>query len=134
MKRFVQKSRVCRERGECAGGGRLQCYQRDPKPSVLAGIIDSYGGIRYVVTQSESLKHHVRCDELLIVVPDLIVHEPIAWNDIPIVIERVNLWVEEWLRGRPNLDDVGYNAIKMYRIRQLHNPNRTIDLHEIVET
>ena len=90
----------------CKGGGNHRCIRRDPKPSVLAGIIDTYGGIRFVVTQRRNLKAHVRADEVLIIVPKLKVHEPIAWGDIPMVIGRIEWEVTAWLaRGEPNGDE-----------------------------
>jgi hypothetical protein len=111
---------LCRG-GECRGGGNKQCAQRDPRPSHLAGILDTYGGLRFVVTHKRNLKHHVRPDETLIVVPDLLVHEPIAWGDIPYVIARIELAVDRWIeRGTPN-EPHQREAVTMYRLRQLEH-------------
>jgi hypothetical protein len=125
---------VCRGQ-QCKGGGNTRCLQRDPHASHLAGILDTYGGLRFIVAHRNSFKHHVRHDELLIVVPNLVVHEPIAWNDIPIVVERITLTVNDWIeRNHPN-EFFAQEAIKMYRIRRLEGQfARSLDLGAIVET
>jgi len=117
----------------CKGGGNTRCWRRNPKAAHIAIILDTYGGARTIVADRESLKANVRFDELVHVVPDLIVHEPIAWGDIPIVIERARIELERWLETRPNLDELQHEIIKMYRIRQLRSGG-TIDLNEVCET
>jgi hypothetical protein len=119
---------------QCKGGGNRRCRKRNPRASRLAGVLDTYGGIRFVVAHRTELRHHVRCDELLFVVPRLIVHEPIAWNDIPIVIARIELEFGKWLDTRPNLDEAGSVAVQMYKLRCLEHTKRSLDLHSIVET
>jgi hypothetical protein len=118
----------------CFGGGNRACIKRDPHPSRLAGILDTYGGLRFVVTHKQNLGAHARADEVLIVVPDLRVHEPIAWGDIPSVISRIELEVERWLaRGEPN-EPHACQAARMYRLRKLEQHRRSLDLSAIVET
>jgi hypothetical protein len=121
--------------GECCGGGNKRCVQRDPLPSILAGILDTYGGIRYVVTPRSQLKHHIRPDELCIVVPNLVVHEPIAWGDIPFVTGRIEYAVDQWIkrRGIPN-EPHAREAVIMYKLRCLEANKRSLDLSAIVET
>jgi hypothetical protein len=73
---------ACRGSHSCYGGGNggnKACAQRDPRPSHIAGILDSFGGVRVVVAHKRSFKHHQRHDEFIAVVPDKLVHEPIAW-------------------------------------------------------
>jgi hypothetical protein len=102
--------------------------------SVLAGILDTYGGLRFVVAPENSLKHHVRCDEVLIVVPDLVVHEPVAWNDIPHIIAHIELEVDRWIeRGIPN-EPHAREAVIMYQLRRKECSRRALDLNGIVET
>lgn len=126
---------MCHGEIECRGGGDKACAQRNPRPSVLAGIIDTYGGIRYVIEHRSGLRHHKRHDELLVVVPRLKVHEPIAWNDIPIVVERIALTVREWIaQGRYGNEPWAVEAVRMYQLRQLEHTQRSLDLHAIAET
>lgn len=83
---------------------------------------------------ADDIARHTRCDETAIPVPDLIVHEPIAWGDIPIVIARIEAIVEAWIaRGIPN-EPHAREAVTMYRIRQQERPRRSLDLGAIVET
>jgi hypothetical protein len=117
----------------CKGGGNLHCWRRDPRPSVCAGILDTYGCIRVVVAAKESLGCHVRCDEIGIVVADLTVHQPIAWQDIPSLIGRVEHTVKLWCQRLPN-DPITAQCAKMYSLRQLEQPRGSLDLSSIVET
>jgi hypothetical protein len=123
--------------GECRGGGDRKCLQRDPRPSVLAGILDTYGGLRFIVSYRGSLKYHVRHDELLIVVPGLKVHEPIAWGDTPFVVARIELQVDRWIKQRciPN-EPFAYEAVRMYGLRKQENPHskRSLNLEQIAQT
>lgn len=57
--------------------------------SAVAGILDRSGGLRVVVTQRWRMHHHVGKGERLFVVPDYRVQEPVPWDDIPPLIERV---------------------------------------------
>jgi hypothetical protein len=125
---------VCRG-GACAGGGVKACAQREQQPSHLAAVLDPYGGLRFIVTHKRELKHHVRPYETLIVVPGVLVHQPLAWGDIPGAIARIEHEVERWIerRGEPN-DPDQREAIAMYRLRKLENPRRSLDLTGIVET
>ncbi len=119
---------------DCKGGENKRCIRRDTRPSVLAGIIDTYGSVRFVVTQRTNLKHHVRHDEVLIVVPDLKVHEPIAWNDIPGAIRRIELAVDDWLkRGLPN-EPHAREAATMHKLRRKEQHQQSLDLSAICET
>lgn len=118
----------------CRGGGNRGCWRRDPRPAHIALILDSYGGIRTVVGTRHSIKQNTRHDELAHIVPNLIVHEPIAWGDIPIVIERSRIEFELWLDTRPNLDEDTHRAVVLYRLRKLEHSQRSCDLHAMVET
>jgi hypothetical protein len=118
----------------CKGGGNLRCWRRDPQPSRCAGIIDTYGSIRFIVTHRKGLKHHVRADEISIVVPGLIVHEPIAWSDIPGLIRRIELAVDDWLaRGLPN-EPHAREAAVMHKLRRQEHQQQSLDLSAICET
>jgi len=120
----------------CKGGGNMRCYKRNPHAAHIALILDSYGGVRTIVADRKSFKANVRHDEFFHVVPGLIVHEPIAWGDIPIVIERARLEFEKWLDTRPNLDEDMYQAVVLYRLRQQrhHSARETFNPFEIAET
>ena len=123
---------------ECWGGSNKTCAQRDPKPSRIGGILDTYGGLRAVVTHKDKFKHHVRPDEVLILVPGVRLHEPIPWGLHPKIKDAVEAEVEKWIdRGPPN-EPHARQAATMYRLRGLeHNgrgPRRTLNLYDIVET
>lgn len=122
---------ACRGAKPCLGGGDLLCYKRNPLPSRLAGIVDTYGSIRFVVTHRKQLEHHKRHDELLIVVPRLVVHEPIAWNHIPVVIKRIELTVQKWIEENSPNEEWAQEAVRMYRLRCLENPQRSLDLEAV---
>jgi len=119
----------------CKGGGNLGCIKRNSLPSVIVGILDTYGGLRVVVTHRRELHHHVKQDELAIVVPRLRVHEPIAWDDIPVVIARAELEMAKWIEryGEPN-DPVHRECVAMYRLRQLEHTRKSLDLTAIAYT
>ena len=111
---------------ECYGGGNLRCVQRDPHASHIAGIVDSYGGVRVVVAYKHTFKHHVAVNEYLCIVPKTIVHEPIEWGDIPYVIALGELAVENWAKAHerdndPNVRDTirAYHARKTWYEREL---------------
>lgn len=118
----------------CKGGGNINCWRRNPCAAHIALILDTYGGSRVIVADLDSLNANMLDDELAHVVPDLLVHEPIAWNDIPIVIERARVEFEKWLETRPNLDEGHSRSVALYRLRALENPQRSLDLAAIVET
>jgi hypothetical protein len=63
--------------------------------SVVAGILDRLGGLRVVVTQRFRMRHHLKRNERLFVVPDFKVQEPVPWNDIPEVIAKTKRHVAE---------------------------------------
>jgi hypothetical protein len=63
--------------------------------SAVAGILDRRGGLRVVVTQRFRMRHHVGKGEQLFVVPGLAVQEPVPWDQIPLLIHRVHLYVNE---------------------------------------
>lgn len=65
--------------------------------SAVAGILDRKGGLRVVVTQRWRLKYHVKKGDRLFIVPDLLVQEPVPWNDIPRVIETAQRHVNKTL-------------------------------------
>jgi hypothetical protein len=118
----------------CKGGGNRRCWCRDPRPARIAIILDSYGGARTIVGTTKSIKANTRHDELCHKVPKLIVHEPIAWNDIPIVIERARIELLAWLYTLPNLTEVEQECVEMYRLRCLEQEQGSLDLSSIVET
>lgn len=61
--------------------------------SAVAGILDRKGGLRVIVTQRWRMRYHVGKGERLFVIPGLDVKEPVAWNDIPPLIDRVQKYV-----------------------------------------
>lgn len=122
--------------GPCKGGGNKKCQRRHGGRQHIAAVIDTYGGIRTVVGTLRSIVANTRHDELCHIVPKLIVHEPIAWNDIPIVIERARLELVKWLDTRPNLTNVEQEAVTMYRLRCLEHISAqgSLNIFEMCET
>lgn len=119
----------------CKGGGNRLCWKRDPRSAHIALIVDTYGGTRVVVGTRQSLRAHTHPGEFRHTVPNLIVHEPIAWNDIPIVIRRAKLEFEKWLATRPNLTEYLHRLVVLYKLRQQRwNGDASLDLGKIVET
>lgn len=71
------------------------------------------------------MKHHLADGELLFVVPGYRVKEPIPWNEIPLLIRKVELYVEWWITTR-NKPIVFQNiCIQNY----LRNPDASHNLH-----
>jgi hypothetical protein len=92
-----------------------------PKPlskfSRIGGILDPYGGLRFIVARKYQFRAHVRCDELLFVVPGVKVVEPVPWEQIPWVISRITQHINEWISTRNDPDVLELTPIKMYLIR-----------------
>lgn len=127
---------VCKGVVPCKGGGNTLCLRRDPQAHHIALILDSYGSTRTIVANRKSLKANVRHDELAHVVPGLLVHTPIAWNDIPIVIARAKLEFDKWLDTRPNLSEDMALAVRLYRLRGLRRrgSGEALDVYSMVWT
>ena len=102
--------------------------------ALIAFMLDTYGGARTVVGEPESLQANAAVDDLVHVVPNLTVQEPIAWGDIPYVIERARIEFEKWLATRPNLDEEKHRSVTLYRLRALELNQRSLDLSSLVET
>lgn len=118
----------------CKGGGNLLCWRRDKRTAYIAIILDTYGGARTIVGTKQSIRANTRHDELRYIVPNLTVHEPIAWGDIPIVIERARLELLKWLDKRPNLTETQQQCVTFWRLRALEQPRGSLNLDEIVQT
>lgn len=89
-----------------------------------------------MVAEKSTFKHHLRFDELLIVVPDVTVQEPVPWDLRPLIVARIELEVDRWIEQyRPNSPHAR-EAIAMYRLRRLEHlhSKRSLDLSRIVET
>lgn len=128
------KCSVCRGVMLCKGGGNRHCRKRDPRPARIALILDTYGGIRVIVGTARSIKYNTRHDEFAHVVPKLVVHEPIHWNDIPIVVERAKFEFEKWLGTKPNLSKELHDAVTLYHLRCLEQHQKSFDPAAMVET
>lgn len=118
---------------ECWGGGNARCVQRDHWPSQVAAILDSYGGSRVVVDYD--FDGHLRASEFLIVVPNLVVFQPIAWGDIPGCVGRAEHELKQWAeRNERSNDDATREAIVLWRLRCLEQNQRSLDLEAICYT
>ena len=105
------------------------------KKSSVAAVLDGYGGWHTVVALHKTLKNHVRPGQLLLVVPDYKVLEPVPWNEIPIVISRTELYILEWIRTRNDPDDLKHPAVALFLLRRERMYHcETVNLHDIVET
>jgi hypothetical protein len=101
--------------------------------AIAAGILDRYGGLRFVVCEAKELHLHRRPDEWAIIAHDVEVNEPII--DIAGLIACIEYHVDQWINARsiPN-DPAEREAIVMYRLRQLENQRHSLDLDNIVQT
>ena len=103
--------------------------------STVAAVLDGYGGWHTVVAPRRSLKHHVRPGQLLLVVPDFKVREPVPWNDIPKVIRRAELHILWWIGSRNDPDDLKHPAVALFLLRRQRTYHReTVNLFDMVET
>lgn len=100
--------------------------------SSIAGILDIYGGYRVVVTEPWRYQFHVRADEMLFMVPGVEIQEPVAWGDIPSIIQAADNCIEEYIRTRNDPDLP--TSVKLYQLRRLRQAQRSTHLHDIVET
>jgi hypothetical protein len=120
----------------CKGGDNRHCARRNPRKSVIAAILDRYGGVRVVVTHRHLLKNHKRDDEICVTVPHVTLHEPIGWNKIPEVVARAESFLDQWITdNRPN-EDWAVEAYKMRQLRKLEHlsSKRALNLEHIVDT
>jgi hypothetical protein len=93
--------------------------------SAVAGILDPKGGFRVVVTQRWRMRHHVAKGEMLFVVPGYLKQEPVPWHEIPVMIRRVELYIEWWVTTRNDPVILRDPAIRNY----IANPNASHHLH-----
>ena len=98
--------------------------------------MDSYGGLRVVVTPRWRMKFHHRLDELLFVVPNFRIAEPVPWERIPEVVARVESYIAWFIATRNDPDFHNQEHVKLYKLRCLEHPNskRALDLERIAET
>ena len=100
--------------------------------SSVAGILDGYGGWHTVVAPRASLKHHVRPGQIMCIVPGFKIAEPVPWNDIPMVINRAELAILEWIGTRNDLSDP---AIALFLLRRKRTyQTGSVNLYDMVET
>lgn len=103
--------------------------------SIVAAILDGYGGAPVVVVDRDSLHHHVRPGMIPIVIPGLFVREPIPWENVPRLLARVDAYVDYWIRSRNDPDITEHPAVKLYVLRRLRSyQTDTVNLYDIVET
>lgn len=103
--------------------------------SIVAAVLDGYGGAPVVVTPREQLHHHVRPGMIPIIVPGLLVREPIEWDRIPDLLAKVDAYVEWWIKTRNDPELVDHPAVKLYTLRRMRGyQKQTVNLLDIVET
>lgn len=103
--------------------------------SAVAGILDGYGGWHTVVAPRASLKYHVRPGQILIVVPNYKIQEPVPWNSIPIVTGMAEHAILEWIRTRNDPDDLKHPAVSLFLLRRQRTYHReSVNLYDIAET
>ena len=109
--------------------------KRSRRYSIVAAILDGYGGDPVVVTPREQLDHHVRPGMIPVIVPGLLVREPIAWDHIPSLLAKVDGYVEWWIKTRNDPELVNHPALVLYTLRRMRGYQRqTVNLLDIVET
>ncbi len=103
--------------------------------SAVAAVLDGYGGYHVVVAKKRDLKHHVRPGQLLLVVPDFHVREPVEYDDIPKVISRAEAHMLEWVRTRNDPDILNHPAVALFLLRRQRTYHcDSVNLLDIVET
>lgn len=66
--------------------------------SAVGGIVGTEGQVKRIIIAERGRLHlHVQQGERLIVVPGLLVEEPVLWNEIASVIAQV----EDYVRAQP---------------------------------
>lgn len=94
--------------------------------SSVAGILDPQGGLRTVVTEKWRFKYHKQPGEIVLVVPEFKVKEPVPWDEIPEVIRRTTEYVDWWISTR---NDLVNPAIGNYLLRRSQRQeDRLIDV------
>jgi hypothetical protein len=70
--------------------------------SHVAAVLSPDGGVRVVVTarKSDFARHHRQPGERIIIVPNLLVEEPVPWDKIPWVIRQAERALWQWIRER----------------------------------
>jgi hypothetical protein len=108
---------------------------RSRRYSIVAAILDGYGGAPVVVTERENLHHHVRPGMIAVVVPGLYVREPIPWDRVPALLAKVDAYVDWWIKTRNDPDLINHPAVKLYTIRRTRGyQKQTTNLWDMVET
>jgi hypothetical protein len=103
--------------------------------SIVAAVLDGYGGAPVVVTARENLHHHVRPGMIPVVVPDLWVREPIPWDNVPALLRKVDNYVDWWIATRNDPEITEHPAVVLYKLRRMRGYQRqTVNLCDIVET
>ena len=134
---FLQyKCPVCQDKeNACVGGGNLKCIKRDPVPSKIAGILDSFGGVRVVVAHEDTFVHHIGSGEFLAVVKDKIAHEPINYVDWEPIVALGTMAIDEWVEKNKNTNDLQKQvAIRAYNSRKTWHAQRSLDSEAIAFT
>jgi hypothetical protein len=103
--------------------------------SAVAAVLDGYGGWHTVVAPRASLKHHWRPGQIMLVVPELRVREPVPWNEIAMITSRAELHILEWIRTRNDPETLRDPAVVLFLLRRMRTYNKgSVNLHDIVET
>ncbi len=91
--------------------------------SAVAGIVDSKGGLRVVVTQRWRMRFHVGKGERLFVLPGVRVQEPVPWGQVQAdLIERVKTYVLEKTLGENECGGCNL-CCKLTYIEQMNKPS-----------
>lgn len=103
--------------------------------SRVAAVLDGYGGWHVVVTQPHDMQNHVRAGQLLVLVPNLTVKEPVEWGRIPALLARVEQYILRWIEERNDPELRDHIAVKLFLLRRTRGFCRnSVNLHDIVET
>jgi len=98
------------------------------------------------------LHNHARHDDTVIIVPKWylkkwkdnegkpgfpggVVHEPVVWGFIPVIVRAAQYWTTRWIasRGIPNEPHVR-EAVAMYKLRCLEQDQTSLHIGDICET
>lgn len=107
--------------------------------SAVAAVLDGYGGWHTVVAPPDSFHHHVRPGQILLVVPDFHVEEPIPQEHFSAIARQVVRRAEQhilwWIKTRNDPEILKDPAVTLFLLRRKRGYHRdSVSLHQIVET
>jgi hypothetical protein len=101
--------------------------------SEVGGIVERGGGLRVVIAPRKSLHFHVQDGERLFVLPNVRVIEPVAMENIPALVERVERFIDSRLgqQWRTLIEPLAVNTQWLLYNLALNNCVDVVDVFEV---